>query len=663
MKLADTAKTASLQEETRIFNTPQKIIEHSNAYQWMKKKGFKTETEMRKWCSDNYIEFWDEMAKTYADWSKPYTKVLDDSAKPYYKWFTGGKINVVYNAVDRHAKGAKKDKVAYHFIGEPVGDNRDITYGQLYTEVNKMANALKSVGVVKGDRVVAYLPMIPELPITMLACAKIGAIHTIVFSGFSSGGLNSRVNDAEAKVVVTADGFFRRGKPLPLKPNVDEAMKTAPSVKKVIVVKRTGVAVPMQEGRDVYYDDFVKSQSAECETVMLDPEDRLFILYTSGTTGKPKGIEHVHGGYAVAPAQTAAWVLDIHDDDVFWCTADCGWITGHSYVVYGPLCLGATTILYEGSPDFPDLGRWWSIIEKYGVSILYTAPTAIRMFMKTGEAFVKKYNLSTIRILASVGEPLNPEAYMWYRKNIGADQAPIIDTWWQTETGCHVISPLVMTPEKPGSVCFPLPGFNVDIFDEDANSVPLGYGGNIVQKTPWPSMLRAFFRDEVRYKKEYWDMYWQVKPGTYLAGDKATRDKDGYWWIQGRIDDVLKVAGHRISNAEVESAAVSHPKVAEAAVIGQPDEVKGEKIVAFVILRDGVAESPELAKEISTHVRKVLGPVAYPDKVYFVKDVPKTRSGKIMRRVIKAKALGKETGDLSALANPESVDSIPRIDL
>ncbi|NPV61584.1 MAG: acetate--CoA ligase [Methanotrichaceae archaeon] len=663
MKLAETAKTAALQEETRIFNTPQWIVEHSNAYQWMKKKGFKTEKEMREWCSVNYIDFWDEMAQTFADWYQPYTQVLDDSGNPYFKWFTGGKINVAYNAVDRHAKSANRNKVAYYFIGEPVGDNRTITYYELYREVNKMANALKSVGVEKGDRVVAYLPMIPELPITMLACAKIGAIHTIVFSGFSSGGLNSRVNDAEAKVVVTADGFYRRGKPLPLKPNVDEALKTAPSVKKVVVVKRTGVDVPMIEGRDVFYNDFVADQSAKCETAQLDPEDRLFILYTSGTTGKPKGIEHAHGGYAVTPAQTTSWVLDVHDDDVFWCTADCGWITGHSYVVYGPLCLGASSILYEGSPDFPDLGRWWSIIEQYGVSVFYTAPTAIRMFMKTGEAFVKKYDLSTVRILASVGEPLNPEAYMWFRKNIGADQAPIIDTWWQTETGCHVIAPLAMTPEKPGSVTFPLPGMNTDIFDEDANSVPLGYGGNIVQKTPWPSMLRAFFRDEVRYKKEYWDMYWQIKPGTYLAGDKATRDKDGYWWIQGRIDDVLKVAGHRISNAEVESAAVSHPKVAEAAVVGQPDEVKGEKIVAFVILKDGVAEEEGLKKEISTHVRKVLGPVAYPDKVYFVKDVPKTRSGKIMRRVIKAKALGKETGDLSALANPESVENIPRIDL
>jgi acetyl-CoA synthetase len=658
---SDSAKTAVLQEETRVFNTPKWIVEHSNSYQWMKNKGFKTEKEMREWCSTNYVDFWDEMARTFADWYQPYTQVLDDSGKPYYKWFTSGKINVAYNAVDRHAKSANRNKVAFYFIGEPVGDTRTITYYELYREVNKMANALKSAGVVKGDRVVAYLPMIPELPITMLACAKIGAIHTVVFSGFSSGGLNSRVNDAEAKVVVTADGFYRRGKPLPLKPNVDEAMKTAPSVKKVVVVKRTGVAVPMTEGRDVYYDDFVKGQSTQCETIQLDPEDRLFILYTSGTTGKPKGIEHAHGGYAVAPAQTCSWVLDIHDDDVYWCTADAGWITGHSYVVYGPLCLGASSILYEGSPDFPDLGRWWSIIEQYGVSVFYTAPTAIRMFMKTDEGYVKKYDLSSIRILASVGEPLNPEAYIWFRKNIGADQSPIMDTWWQTETGCHVIAPLPMTPEKPGSVAFPLPGFNADIFDEESNSVPLGYGGNIVNKTPWPSMLRAFFRDDVRYKKEYWEMYWQTKPGTYLAGDKATRDKDGYWWIQGRIDDVLKVAGHRISNAEVESAAVSHPKVAEAAVIGQPDEVKGEKIVAFVILKDCIAESDDLKKDISKHVRTVLGPVAYPDTVYFVKDVPKTRSGKIMRRVIKAKALGKETGDLSALANPESVNSIPLI--
>jgi len=660
-KLAETAKTAVLQEETRIFNTPQWIIEHSNSFQWMKKKGFKTEMEMRAWCSENYVDFWDEMAQSYADWFKPYDQILDDSKNPYFKWFLGGKINVAYNAVDRHAKSWRKNKVAYYFEGEPVGDKKAITYYELYRAVNKMANGLKSLGVEKGDRVSVYLPMIPELPITMLACAKIGAIHSVVFSGFSAGGLNSRVTDAESKVVVTSDGFYRRGKPLPLKPNVDTAVKDAPSVKNVIVVKRTGVETAMVEGRDIWYQDLVAAQSDECVTEELDPEDRLFILYTSGTTGKPKGIEHVHGGYSVAPAYTTAWALDVQEDDVFWCTADAGWITGHSYVIYGPLCLGATNILYEGSPDFPNLGRWWSIIEEYGVSVFYTAPTAIRMFMKAGDQWPAKYNLKCIRILASVGEPLNPEAYMWFRKNIGADQAPIIDTWWQTETGCHVIAPLPMTPEKPGSVAFPLPGFNTDIFDEEANSVPLGYGGNIVQKTPWPSMLRAFYKDEIRYKKEYWEMYWNVKPGTYLAGDKATRDKDGYWWIQGRIDDVLKVAGHRISNAEVESAAVSHPKVAEAAVIGKPDEVKGETIVAFVIVKEGVEETEDLKKEIAKHVRIVLGPVAYPESVYFVKDVPKTRSGKIMRRVVKAKALGKPVGDTSALANPESVEMIPLI--
>ncbi|MBN1323443.1 MAG: acetate--CoA ligase [Methanotrichaceae archaeon] len=659
--MAETAKTAVLQEETRIFNTPQWIIEHSNSFQWMKKKGFKTEMEMRAWCSENYVDFWDEMAQSYADWYKPYDQILDDSKNPYFKWFLGGKINVAYNAVDRHAKSWRKNKVAYYFEGEPVGDKKAITYYELYRAVNKMANGLKSLGVEKGDRVSVYLPMIPELPITMLACAKIGAIHSVVFSGFSAGGLNSRVTDAESKVVVTSDGFYRRGKPLPLKPNVDTAVQDAPSVKNVVVVKRTGVATDMVEGRDIWYQDLVAAQSDECVTEELDPEDRLFILYTSGTTGKPKGIEHAHGGYSVAPAYTTAWALDVQEDDVFWCTADAGWITGHSYVIYGPLCLGATSILYEGSPDFPNLGRWWSIIEEYGVSVFYTAPTAIRMFMKAGDQWPAKYNLKCVRILASVGEPLNPEAYMWFRKNIGADQAPIIDTWWQTETGCHVIAPLPMTPEKPGSVAFPLPGFNTDIFDEEANSVPLGYGGNIVQKTPWPSMLRAFYKDEIRYKKEYWEMYWDVKPGTYLAGDKATRDKDGYWWIQGRIDDVLKVAGHRISNAEVESAAVSHPKVAEAAVIGKPDEVKGETIVAFVIVKEGVEETEDLKKEVAKHVRTVLGPVAYPESVYFVKDVPKTRSGKIMRRVVKAKALGKPVGDTSALANPESVEMIPLI--
>ncbi len=655
------ATTSVLLEETRVFAPPKDLVENSNVMKWMKAKGFTTEREMRAWTGQNFIAFWDEMAKTYADWFEPWAQTLNWQP-PYAKWFVGAKCNVAYNAVDRHATGAKKDKVAYIFVPEPTDQpTQKITYAELAKRVNKLANGLKSLGVTKGDRVSIYMPMIPETPIAMLACAKIGAIHSVVFSGFSAGGLNSRVLDAESKVVITTDGFFRRGKPLPLKPNVDEATANTPSVKNVVVVKRAGINVPMKEGKDIWYHELVAKQSDVCESEKMDAEDRLFILYTSGTTGKPKGIEHVHGGYQVTPAQTLAWVFDIKDNDVWWCTADVGWITGHSYVVYGPLCLGATSMIYEGSPDFPDFSRWFKIIEANKVSVLYTAPTAVRMFMKAGDQWPKMANISSLRLLGSVGEPINPEAWIWYRNNFGAGKLQIMDTWWQTETGCFLVSPLPITPLKPGSPTYPLPGFNVDILDEDANPVPPGSGGNIVSSTPWPSMLRAFYKDEVRYKKEYWSTYWDIRPGTYLAGDKATKDKDGYFTIQGRIDDVLKVAGHRISNAEVESALVSHPKVAEAAVIGKPDEVKGEVIVAFVILKTGIEATEPLKPELAKHVRTVLGPVAYPEVVYFVNDVPKTRSGKIMRRVIKAKALGNPVGDISALANPESVEAIPLI--
>jgi len=660
-ELKATAKTSVLYEETRLFEPSKELVENSNVMKWMKEKGFKTERELRLWCSANYIQFWGEMAKTYADWFEPWSSTLE-WIPPYAKWFVGGKCNVTYNAVDRHALGAKKDKVAYIFVPEPTEQpTQKITYLQLYKEVNKFANGLKSLGVGKGDRVMLYMPMIPQLPIAMLAIAKIGAIHCIVFSGFSSGGLNSRIMDAEAKAVITSDGLYRRGKPLPLKPNVDEATANTPTVKNVIVVKRTGLEVPMKQGRDIYWDDLVAGKSEECECEKMDSEDRLFILYTSGTTGKPKGIEHVHGGYCVGPAQTLHWVFDIKDSDVWWCTADIGWITGHSYIVYGPLVLGATSMMYEGAPDYPDFGRFFKIIQDNKVSVFYTAPTAIRMFMKAGEKWAKDYDISSLRLLGSVGEPINPEAWMWYREHFGAGKCQIMDTWWQTETGTFLVSPLPITPLKPGSATFPLPGFNIDILDEDANPVPAGSGGNIVSTTPWPSMLRAFYKDTVRYQKEYWSTYWEIRPGTYLAGDKATKDKDGYFTIQGRIDDVLKVAGHRISNAEVESAFVSHPKVGEAAVIGKPDQVKGEVIVAFVSLRGGIEGSDELKKELVKHVRTALGPLASPEAIYFVKDVPKTRSGKIMRRVIKAKAMGLPTGDVSALANPDAVDAIPLI--
>ena len=666
------ATTSVLYEETQIFEPSRDLVENSNVMQWMKKRGFKSEREMRAWTGQHYIQFWAEMAKTYADWFEPWAQVLEWKP-PYARWYVGAKCNVAYNAVDRHAKGARKDKAAYIFVPEPVDQPTiKITYSKLYDRVNRFAAGLKSLGVIKGDRVSIYMPMIPETAVAMLACAKIGAIHSVIFSGFSAGGLNSRILDAESKVVVTTDGFFSRGKPLPLKPNVDEATSDTPSVQNVVVVKRTGMDVPMREGRDIWYHELIGLKKPDdwitdppdipaLEAEPMDSEDRLFILYTSGTTGKPKGIEHVHGGYCVTPAQTLAWVFDIKEDDIWWCTADVGWITGHSYVIYGPLCLGATSILYEGSPDYPDFGRWFKIVEENEVSVFYTTPTAIRMFMKAGEEWPEKYDLSSLRLLGTVGEPINPQAWIWYRKFFGNDKCQIMDTWWQTEAGCFLISPLPITPLKPGSPTFPLPGFNIDIYDEDANPVSPGSGGKIISMTPWPSMLRAFYRDPERYNREYWSAYWDIRPGTYLAGDKATKDKDGYFTIQGRIDDVLKVAGHKISNAEVESALVSHPKVAEAAVIGKPDEVKGEVIVAFVILKTGVEPADDLKPVLAKHVRSVLGPVAYPEVVYFANDLPKARSGEIMRQVIKAKALGNPVGDISALANPESVDAIPII--
>ncbi len=664
MAEAKTGKTKVYQEETRIFEPPKELVDNSNVMKYMKKKGFKTEKELREWCSKNYVEFWDEMAKEYVDWFKPYTKVLDDSGMPYFKWFTGGEVNITYNAVDRHAKGAKKDKVAYIWVPEPTDQpTQKITYGQLYKEVNKLANGLKSLGLKKGDRVSVYMPMIPELPITVLACAKLGVIHSVVFSGFSSKGLSDRAADCGSRAIITTDGLYRRGKPVPLKPNVDEALAGAPSVEHVIVYKRTGVDVAWKEGRDIWWHDLVAGKSEECEPEKLDPEHRLYILYTSGTTGKPKGIEHAQGGNAVGPAQTLHWVFDLKENDVWWCTADIGWVTGHSYIVYGPLVLGMTSFMYEGAPDFPDFGRWWSMIQEHKITVLYTAPTAIRMHMKQGGEWAAKYDLSSLRLLGSVGEPINPEAWMWYREHIGAGKLQIMDTWWQTETGTFLNSPLPITPLKPGSCTFPLPGFNITVMDEEGHEVPPGEGGNIVSLTPWPSMLRAFWGDKERFMKEYWQFYWDVpgRRGVYLAGDKVTRDKDGYFWIQGRIDDVLSVAGHRIANAEVESALVAHPKVAEAAVVGKPDAVKGESIVAFVILRLGNEPTPELAKDCINFVRKTLGPVAAPSEVHFVNDLPKTRSGKIMRRVIKAKSLGNPVGDISTLMNPEAVEHIPLI--
>ena len=510
------------------------LAESTNVMQWMKRRGFRSEREMRLWCSANYVEFWGEMAQTYANWFEPYAQVLNWQP-PYAKWFVGGKINVAYNAVDRHTSKAKKDKVAYIFVPEPMDQpTQKITYAELAKAVNKFANGLKSLGIHKGDRVSIYMPMIPETPIAMLACAKIGAIHSVVFSGFSARGLNRRILDAESKVVVTTDGFFKGGKSLSLKPNVDEATANTPSVQNVVVVKRTSIDVPMKTGKDIWYHELVAKQSDQCETEMMDSEDRLFILYTSGTTDKPKGIEHVHGGFCVTPAQTLSWVFDIKETDVWWCTADVGWITGHSYVVYGPLCLGATSILYEGSPYYPDYGRWFQIIQDHRVSVFYTAPATVRTLKKAGDQWPQKYNLSSLRLLGLVGEPVNPEAWIWYRKFFGGDRCPIMDTWLQPETGCFVISPLPITPLEPGSPTFPLPGFNINIYDEGSNPLPVDHMGNIVNETPWPSMMRSIFRNESEYKEKYWEKYWIAKPGTYMTGEKAKRDNNGYWWIQNK---------------------------------------------------------------------------------------------------------------------------------
>jgi len=643
---------AVLLEEKRVFHPPEELVKNSNVKKWMETHGINSYEELLERAKD--IEwFWAEVAKDVVEWYEPYERVLEWNP-PYSKWFVGAKCNIVHNALDRHIGTERENKIAYYFEGEP-GDTRKLTYKDLYIQVNKLANGLKQLGVKKGDRVGIYLPMIPELPIAMLACAKIGAIHSVVFSGFSALALRDRINDCKAKVVITCDSFYRRGKTVPLKRQTDEALEDAPSVKHCIVFKRTGEEIPWKEGRDIWWHDLIKDQPEECKTEKMDSNDPLFILYTSGTTGKPKGIVHRHGSYAVGVATTLKWVFDIKDSDIYWCAADVGWITGHSYIVYGPLILGATSIIYEGAPNYPNPDRWWEIIEKYKVTVLYTSPTSIRLFMRYGEEWVKKHDLSSLRLLGSVGEPINPEAWIWYYKNIGNEKCPIMDTWWQTETGHFMITPLPITPLKPGSATRPFPGIHADVLDEKGNPIT-GAGGNLVILKPWPGMLKGFYGDPERYERTYWSKY----ENTYLAGDVARKDDDGYFWIQGRADDVLNVSGHRIGNAEVESALVSHEKVAEAAVIGKPHELKGECIVAYVVLKKGVEPSDELKNELREHVATQMGKIARPDEIWIVNDLPKTRSGKIMRRVIRAKALGHDVGDISTLANPEAVEEITK---
>lgn len=628
--------------EQNLYEPPKELVENSNVMAFMKKHGIKTLDELLERAQD--LEwYWGEMAKEL-EWFQPWGKVIDESQAPFYKWFVGGKFNIVNNCLDRHIKTAVKDKIAYIYHSEP-GDVEKWTYARLTKEVNKLANALKRLGVKKGDRVTIFMPMIPQLPIAMLACAKIGAIHSVVFSGFSSVSLRDRIQDAGAKILITVDGAYRRGKLVTLKANADPALAESPSIEHCIVFKRAGNPVEMKPDRDLWWHDLTDKESDECPTEALDAEDILYILYTSGTTGKPKGVVHVHGGYAVAIYTTLKFVFDIKPDDIYWCAADIGWVTGHSYIVYAPLMLGATSILYEGAPDYPAPDRWWSIIEKEKVTILYTSPTAIRMFMRFGEEYPRKHDLSSLRLLGSVGEPINPEAWRWYRKNIGGDKLQIMDTWWQTETGSFVISPLPITPLKPGSATHPLPGFSADVINQQGNKIKPNENGFAVILRPWPSMLRTLYKDPDRYVQSYWSRF----QGKYLTGDSCTRDEDGYFWFRGRADEVLNVAGHRLGTAEIESALVAHPMVAEAAVIGVPDEVKGDVPKAYVTLKVGFQPSDTLADELKKWVAQEIGPIARPDAIEFREKLPKTRSGKIMRRLLKAEALGKPVGDISTL--------------
>jgi acetyl-CoA synthetase len=597
--------------------------------------------------------FWAEEAERL-HWMKPWDRVLEWDL-PFAKWFVGGQLNVSDNCLDRHVEAGGGDKVAYHWEGEP-GDTRTITYAQLRDDVARFANGLKSIGVQRGDRVNIYMGMVPELPVAMLACARLGAAHSVVFGGFSSDALRDRINDAEAKVLITQDEGWRAGKVVPLKKNADDAVADTPSIEKVVVLRRTGNEVPWNEGRDVWWHDLVEGQPADCPPEAMDSEDLLYLLYTSGTTAKPKGIMHTTGGYLAGVAATHRLVFDHHPDtDVYWCAADIGWVTGHSYIVYGPLANHATSILYEGAPNFPEKDRWWEIIEKYKVTILYTAPTAIRTFMKWGTDWPEKHDLSSLRLLGSVGEPINPEAWVWYQTTIGGGRCPVVDTWWQTETGMIMITPLPgVIPTKPGSATFPFPGVDADIVDNDGNSVGIPGGGYLVLQKPWPAMLRGIYGDPERYKETYWSRF----EGKYFAGDGAKRDEDGYFWLLGRIDDVMNISGHRISTTEVESALVDHQDVAEAAVCGKVDETTGQQIVAFVTLKGNVEPTDDTTEVLREHVARKIGKLARPTTIIFTPDLPKTRSGKIMRRLLKDVAEERELGDVTTLADPAIVEEI-----
>jgi len=638
-----TDQLATLLTEQRRFPPPPEFVARAAAT-----------ADLYERARADRLGFWEEQARTL-DWITPWAKVLEWEL-PHAKWFVGGKLNVSVNCLDRHLNGPRRNKAALIWEGEP-GDQRTLTYWQLAREVNRAAGALRRLGVQRGDRVAIYLPMIPEAAIAMLACARIGAVHSVVFGGFSAESLRDRINDAKAVALITADGGYRRGQVVPLKRFADEALADCPSIRNVIVVRRRPGAdgdeavATMQEGRDHWWHRLLGDAPLTAEPEEMDSEDLLFILYTSGTTGKPKGIVHTTGGYLVQAVATTRYVFDLREEDVFWCTADIGWVTGHSYVVYGPLACGATVLMYEGAPDWPERDRFWSLVERYGVTVFYTAPTAIRAFMKWGTEHPARHDLDTLRLLGTVGEPINPEAWMWYHRHIGREHCPIVDTWWQTETGGIMITPLPgVVTTKPGSATIPFPGISAELVDAQGKALSQG-GGFLTLTEPWPGMLRTIYGDDERYRQTYWSRF----PGKYFAGDGAKVDADGYWWILGRVDDVLNVAGHRIGTMEVESALVDHPVVAEAAVVGRTHELKGQALAAFVTLKDGNAASATLKDELKEHVTRKIGAIARPDDIFFSADLPKTRSGKIMRRLLKDIAEGRTLGDTTTLADPNVV--------